>query len=113
MNMMTNFKSITLLTQTGVGGEIVHKLFEAGHRMVDLHHARGSIVGGPLNKKGEPIEGEQEIITCLVESDRANDVFAMIYDWAGLDKPHGGFMYMQDLSGTTVQALPDHIEKTN
>lgn len=107
----SGFKSITLLTTTGRGLPIVNKLYERGYRMVDLHHARGSFVGGPSKKNGEPVEGEQEIVTCVVESHDAENLFALMYEFGEVNRPDGGFMYMQNLVNSTVQVLPEKLKQ--
>lgn len=101
-----HFKSITLITSKGNGLSIIEELFKHGVQMVDLHHARGSQIGAPTNRKGVPIETEQEVVTCIVPAASAQKVFAEVYDLAGLDRPDSGFMYMQDLARATENKLP-------
>ncbi len=84
---------------------MVEKLFTHGLTMVDLHHARGSAIGGPTDRKGVPVVLEQEIVTCVVPSQKANEVFALIHELGEVNHPGGGFMYMQDISRGTHMAV--------
>lgn len=94
---MSHFKAITLITSPGKGMPLVEALYKQNYSMVDLHHARGNVVGAPTDKKGRAVEAEQEIVTCVVDAKIANEAFAHIYEIAGVNKPNGGFLYMQDL----------------
>jgi len=107
----TGYKSITLITTPGKGMPLVEQLFKNGLYMVDLNHARGSFIGGPTKKNGVPTESEQEILTCVVSSKDANEVFGLIFDLGGVSQPNGGFMYMQDLVTSTQVTLPAESEK--
>lgn len=106
----SSFKSITLITRPGKGVPLVERLFKQGLSMVDLQHARGSVVGGPQNKKGQPIESEHEILTCIVPADQANDYFSLLYEWGEVDQPQNGFLYLQDLLHSTQVELPKPTE---
>lgn len=83
----------------------MEKLFARGLTMIDMHHARGSVVGGPTNRKGVPVESEQELITCVVEKSKADEIFALVHELGEVDKPGGGFMYMQDLGRGTHMSI--------
>lgn len=100
------YKSITLITTPGKGMPVVEALYALNIPMVDLYHARGSHIGAPLKKNGMPVEAEQEIVTCVVEGEIANEIFANIYEIAGVDQPGGGFMYMRTLSKCSGLTLP-------
>ncbi|MCB0351456.1 MAG: hypothetical protein KDD38_09750 [Bdellovibrionales bacterium] len=101
----TKFKSITLITSPGKGLPLIEELHKRKHQMLDLNHARGSYIGAPIKKNGLPVETEQEIITCIISADKADDVFADIFELAEVNKPGGGFMYMQDLKRSTQMVL--------
>lgn len=100
-----HYKSITLITTPGRALPLMELLHKAGHTMLDIKHARGSFIGGKSLKNGTPIEIEQEILTCVTESQIADEVFAKIYDWAEVHQPNGGFMFMQDLKMSTKLSL--------
>lgn len=100
-----NFKSITLITSPGKGRPLVEALYKQNLPMVDLHHARGSCIGALTKRNGAPIETEQEIVSCVVDSIQADAVFAQIYELAGVNQPDGGFMYMQNLIRSTKLVL--------
>ncbi len=108
----TYFKSITLITAPGKGLPLVEELYKKNLPMVDLNHARGSYIGAPIKSNGMAVESEQEIVTCVVDAEQADAVFAQIYELAGVDQPKGGFMYMQELKKSTKLVLPEEQNKT-
>ncbi len=98
-------KCIVLITEPGRGTPLIEKLFAHGLTMLDLHHARGSAIGGPIDRKGVPVVLEQEIVTCVVAEQKADEVFALIHELGKVDQPGGGFMYMQDLARGTQMSI--------
>ncbi|MBU2572677.1 MAG: hypothetical protein KKH28_01185 [Elusimicrobia bacterium] len=100
-------KAIVLNTFPGKGMPLVESLFSRGLKMVDLQHARGSFPGGPVDRKGDPVQTEIEIVTCVVEESVSGGIFSLIHELAGLDKQCGGFMYMRTLNASTTLNLPD------
>ncbi|OFZ12408.1 MAG: hypothetical protein A2Z20_06560 [Bdellovibrionales bacterium RBG_16_40_8] len=101
----SEFKSITLITSPGKGLSLISELHKRNLSMINLHHARGSYIGAPIKKSGMPIETEQEIVTCVVDAIQADTIFAEIHELAEVNKPNGGFMYMQDLTKSTQYNL--------
>lgn len=99
-------KSIKLVTAKGCGTKLVEELYKIGILMADLHHARGSVVGGPVRKDGQPVESELEIINCLVDESKAEEVFSHIYEFAEVGKPGGGFLTMESIGKSTSFVLP-------
>ncbi len=49
---------------------------------------------------------EVDIITIVVESDRADEIFDFIHDKARIGEYHSGFMYQGKLTRSTVFTLP-------
>jgi hypothetical protein len=69
----------------------------------DRSRARGTSL---LNSTGE----EMEVITVLVSKDQADEVFEYIFFEAGLNKPHQGLIYQQELLRASRYTLPKEGE---
>lgn len=55
---------------------------------------------------------EKEILQVVVPAERQEELFAFIFERAGLDRPHGGLMFQTDLSAASPFTLPDLPEET-
>ena len=102
-----DLKVITAYLPAGKGFELLEYLHESGHTTANVHNARGSFLAGPTNKKGEPLEEQKEVLTCLVEKDKADELFQVLYEKAGFTKLGTGFMFMENLFFASTYALPE------
>ena len=50
---------------------------------------------------------EQEILTVIVDGDRAEEIFEYIYFQGKLNEPGGGFIFQSGLNRATSFKLPD------
>ena len=50
------------------------------------------------------------MLSVLVESSRADEIFNFIFDHAEIDKPMGGLLFMGELDLTTAFLMPEGIE---
>lgn len=99
------FTRIVLINKKGEGLKLVENLFNKGLTMVDLYHARGSAIGGPIDKKGNPIIVEQEILTVIIPNNQAEEIFEFIYSEAKIESETGAFLYAQPLGSIREQKL--------
>ena len=49
----------------------------------------------------------KKVLTTVVAADQADEVFAYVYEKADMGRPHGGVIFQQPLSRSTVYELPD------
>jgi len=76
----------------GHGTELLEALRrETGVISACAHHARGI---GTKNLRHHIFSDEKQILTALVDAERADDVFHFLYYRAGLDAPHAGMIMM-------------------
>jgi len=54
---------------------------------------------------------EKEILNVVVTCNKADDIFALIYDRAEINRPQGGIMFMQMLAHALPFTLPDLPEE--
>ena len=109
---LSRSKLITCDLPKGTGRGLVEKLkSECGLITSDMNFARG--MGKISSKRGRGEYVEKEIVTVMVPDDRADDIFSFIYHEAGVNKAHGGFMYMHALHKSVPYSLPDLPEENS
>lgn len=98
-------KSITAILPVKVSKEIAEKLFnERAITTVNISHARGhSVVSGLVSE-------EMDVLNIIVDEGIVDLVFEFIYFEAGIDKPHGGIMFVEDLLDANEYILSDMDE---
>ena len=102
-----NLKIITAFLPAGKGFELLKYLHESGHTTANVSNARGSFIAGALDKTGEPLEEQKEILTCMVDSSKADELFQKLHDLANFDKPGSGFMFIENLFFGSTYNLPE------
>ena len=74
--------------------KVVEQLFnEHGIDRVNVNHARGVGKITPHRHRGIDETSEKEILTVVVEADRADELFEYIYFEAEINRPHGGLIF--------------------
>ena len=63
----------------------------------------------PLAYRGVGEQTEKEILTVTVSSEDADEIFGFIHDEAGINKPHGGLIYMSNLDCVSAYSLPEDL----
>ena len=76
---------------------------------VDIHYARGVGRITPLRHRGIGETPEREVLSIAVPAAEAEEMFEYIHELAGIDRPHGGLMYMHDLAISTGFSLPPEL----
>ena len=104
-------KLITCILPKGIALDVAAKLKSDYQLMsVDIKSARGVGKITPLAYRGIGGQSEKEILTVVVPTKSADEIFDYIYHEADIDRPHGGMMYIHPLfQGTRYEmpALPD------
>jgi nitrogen regulatory protein PII len=98
---------ITCVLYRGGSSEVMKALHRRGLNSAYLHHARGSAIGDPIGKDGLPNHFEKEIVSVVVPQAQSDEVFEFIFDTAQIDRPHGGFLYMERLRRAGIYTLPN------
>lgn len=92
----------------GRGTEVLEALRrEVGVISAYAHHARGI---GTHSLRNRVYSDEKQILTALVESERADEVFHFLYFNAGLDAPHAGMLMMGKAFRGAGVVPPDEAE---
>ncbi|MEA3353492.1 MAG: hypothetical protein U9Q33_06735 [Campylobacterota bacterium] len=95
-----NTKLITALMNGRKAASIIEDLKEKhGIITANRSNARGTTI---VNISGE----EMEVLTVLVDSSQADEIFEYIYTQSEIYKPNSGLMYQQDISRSSKYSLP-------
>ena len=93
-------KRITCFLPKGTGVKMVEMLqSEKNIVSTNVHSGRGQRTAETWK--------EQEILTVIVDADRAAEIFEYIYFQGKLNEPGGGFIFQSDLNRATSFKLPD------
>ena len=93
-------KRITCFLPKGTGVKMVEVLqSEKNIVSTNVHSGRGQRTAETWK--------EQEILTVIVDADRAEEIFEYIYFQGKLNEPGGGFIFQSDLNRATSFKLPD------
>ena len=93
-------KRITCFLSKGTGVKMVEMLqSEKNIVSTNVHSGRGQRTAETWK--------EQEILTVIVDADRAEEIFEYIYFQGKLNEPGGGFIFQSDLNRATSFKLPD------
>lgn len=105
---MDDLKHIECLTPHRRGIEIIEKL-----EKLNIFTANRSFAKGTSANSTDPIE--VEVITLIVEAQRADEIFEFLYNELELDKPHNGLIYQSTIKRITPYRLPteDEINQLN
>lgn len=106
-----SMKVITMILPKGKSAKLTEELHHKGFNMGDFHHARGYFVAGPTDKKGNPVESEQEVATIVVPQHQADEIFAELFETTGVNTDGGGFMFMETLEMSVPYVLPNIKEE--
>ena len=104
---MSGQKLITCIVPEGMGLSTLEALYRS-HDIctADFHVASGI---GKSTQYGQGSLGQQtekDMLTVVVSADKADELFAFIYDQAKINRPHGGIIYMNDLGRSSEYCLP-------
>ncbi|MEM7417303.1 MAG: P-II family nitrogen regulator [Gemmatimonadota bacterium] len=112
MKLLEGEKLITCILPHGRAMPVLEALKEElGLITATLHHARGTGRMTPLAWRGVGEAAEKDVISVVVPEARADEVFAFVFERAGVGRPHGGILYQQPLWKSTVYRLPDLPEE--
>ena len=93
-------KRITCFLPKGTGVKMVEMLqSEKNIVSTNVHSGRGQRTAETWK--------EQEILTVIVDADRAEEIFEYIYFQGKLNEPGGGFIFQSDLNRATSYKLPE------
>jgi len=102
-------KLITCILPHGTGHALLKTLSEKKQiHTANVHSCRGTGTSSPVGgKEGVGQQQEKDVLYVSVPTTQADEIFEFIYFEAGVDRPHGGFMYMGPLTYTLPFTLPD------
>ena len=111
MQLDDNNKLITCFLPKGTGIDVIEKLKnEKGIVTANVNSARGI---GKFTRLGKGLgeQTEKDLVSVIVSSDQADEIFEYIYDIANINRPHGGIIFTSNLQYSTPYILPDIPEE--
>lgn len=95
-------KSITAILPGHVSKVMARRLFnERAITTVNISHSRGhSVVSGLISE-------EMEVLNVIVDDSIADYIFEFLYTEGGVDKPHGGIVFVEELNNSSDYVLSD------
>jgi len=110
MSHMKSAKLITAILPKGTALNITGLLKkEKGVFSANFVYARGVGKMTALKYRGIGEQAEREILTAVVPEERGDEIFEYIFDVAGINKPHGGFIYMSSMLSSEY-LLPENVQ---
>jgi hypothetical protein len=102
-----NHKLITCVLPKGIAGHVVKRLkTEMQIITANINSARGMGKLTPDAHRGTGEQMEKDILSVVVEADRAEEIFDYLFRAADIDRPHGGIIYMNAMSLASHYSLP-------
>lgn len=108
----TGHKLITCLIPVGVAQPLAKRLKEeknVGNAHIGNARGIGKLTATMDRKLGD--QAEKQILTVVVDQERADDIFSFIYFEAQIDQPHGGLIFMSAADRFVPLTLPDIPEE--
>ena len=101
-------KLITCILPKGRARHVIKVLKEERQIVTaNMNFARGAGRLTPMAYRGVGETTEKDILTVVVATEDADDLFDYIYHKAEIDRPHGGLMYIHPLHSATPYTLPE------
>ena len=99
-------KRITCFLPKGTGVKMVELLHsEKNIASTNVHSGRGQKTAESVKEYGA--WNEQDILTVIVDENRAEEIFEYIFFQGKLNKPGGGFIFQSNLNRATSFKLPE------
>ncbi len=73
-----------------------------GTQAIISYFARGFGRSSPLGRQTIGQQTEKVIISVIASKKQADDIFAYLYHAAGLDRPHGGIIYVTTINKAMI-----------
>jgi len=104
-NFGKSMKRITCFLPKGVGIRLVEMLHvEKNINSINVHTGRGLHAVGSVKDSGA--WSEHDILTVVLDAERAEEIFEFIFFQGELNKPGGGFIYQSPLIKASDYTLP-------
>lgn len=110
MTHLKKSKLITAILPKGVSLNVISRLKEEkGVMTANFVYALGIGKMTAETVRSAGVEREREILSVVVDEERGEEIYEYVYDAAGMNKPHGGFMFMRGMLSSEY-VLPENIE---
>jgi len=109
--MPAGYKLITCVIEAGRGAGLIEQLRGRGVASANVHLARGAGKGSKV-RRGVALYARREMLTVLVESGQADELFEFLHGAADIGKPHAGMLLMEKVYRAEPLRLPELPDET-
>ncbi len=102
-----NQKLITCVFPKGKSLPVMNVLMQQGFNRVNQTFARGFDIHDEVKGSGLPPWSEKELLTVVVDQDKADKAFELIFNEGHVGNLGGGFIYMGGLTVASEFELPE------
>jgi hypothetical protein len=101
---------ITCILYEGGAADVLEFLHQRGVNEAYFYSVCGAPIGRSSSIEGLPEIPRTEIVHAVVAADQADYLFAEIYEFAKLDQPRQGIMFVNKLLRSSEYALPSDVQ---
>ena len=103
---------ITCILYDGEAADVLEQLYKRGINEGYFVSVRGAPLGRSSSVEGLPEIPQTEILNIVVAADQSDYIFQMIYEFANLDEPQKGVIYVKTLTRSSLNILPEDNDLT-
>jgi len=106
MDLLKNPKRIICVLPKGKAVPLIRLLHEQKNlETISFHRGRGRSTA-VSESVSYGAYAEVEVVSIIIDANRADELFEFIFFEADINKPHGGFLYQVALTQSTLLHLP-------
>ena len=91
---------------------MLEELYKRGIKEGYFVSVRGAPIGRSSTVEGLPEIPKTEILRVVVAADQADYIYQMIYEFAKLDEPQMGIIFVKKLTRSSLNILPEDTDLT-
>ena len=103
---------LTCILYEGGAADVLEELYKRGIKEGYFVSVRGAPLGRSSTVQGLPEIPQTEILHVVVAADQADYIFQMIYEFAELNKPQKGIIFVKKLTRSSLNILPKDTDLT-
>mgnify|MGYP001157091921 FL=1 len=101
---------LTCILYEGGAADVLEELYKRGIKEGYFVSVRGAPLGRSSTVQGLPEIPQTEILHVVVAADQADYIFQMIYEFAKLDQPQKGIIFVKKLTRSSPNILPEDTD---
>ena len=103
---------LTCILYEGGAADVLEELYKRGIKEGYFVSVRGAPIGRSSTVEGLPEIPKTEILRVVVAADQADYIYQTIYEFAKLDEPQMGIIFVKKLTRSSLNILPEDTDLT-